>query len=98
MHSNTTGAIGPPPAALIVKDLRSDGHGAADTLGVRSERGRATVADWKRWSCVEVEIDDGIAWVTLNRPEKRNAMNPALNAEMLDVLQAIDAEPQAAVL
>jgi len=56
------------------------------------------VTDWKQWSCVDVEISDGLAWVTLNRPEKRNAMNPTLNAEMLDVLAAIDAEPEAAVL
>ena len=31
---------------------------------------------------VLVEFDDGIAWVMLNRPEKRNAMSPALNEEM----------------
>ena len=30
----------------------------------------------KTWDNVVVEIDDGIAWVTLNRPDKRNAMNP----------------------
>ncbi len=35
---------------------------------------------------VKVEVDEGIAWVTLNRPEKRNAMNPTLNREMIDVL------------
>ncbi len=52
----------------------------------------------KRWSCVELEIADGIAWVTLNRPDKRNAMNPTLNAEMLQVLEAVDAQPAAAVL
>ena len=38
------------------------------------------------WQTVQVEVDDGIAWVELNRPEKRNAMNPTLNAEMVDVL------------
>jgi hypothetical protein len=27
---------------------------------------------------VLVEIEDRIAWVTLNRPEKRNAISPAL--------------------
>ena len=27
---------------------------------------------------VLVEFEDGIAWVSLNRPDKRNAMNPAL--------------------
>lgn len=42
---------------------------------------------------VDVQFDEGIAWVTLNRPEKRNAMNPTLNDEMcatLDVLEYDD--------
>ena len=39
-----------------------------------------------RWTTVRVEIDEGIAWVELNRPEKRNAMSPTLNAEMVEVL------------
>ena len=50
------------------------------------------------WSCVDVEVTDGVAWVTLDRPEKRNAMNPTLNAEMREVLDAIDADPAAAVV
>src|ERR1700761_5545706 len=56
------------------------------------------MSTWNRWSCVEVEITDGVAWVTLNRPGKRNAMNPTLNAEMGEVLEGIDAEPEAAVV
>jgi trans-feruloyl-CoA hydratase/vanillin synthase len=52
----------------------------------------------KDFQCVAVEITDGVAWVTLNRPEKRNAMNPTLNAEMLELLLALDAEPDAAVI
>jgi trans-feruloyl-CoA hydratase/vanillin synthase len=51
-----------------------------------------------RWTCVRVEIDAGIAWVELNRPEKRNAMNPTLNAEMVDVLLALDADDSAGVI
>jgi feruloyl-CoA hydratase/lyase len=47
---------------------------------------------------VLVEIADGIAWVTLNRPEKRNAMNPALNDEMVQVLDAIELADEAGVL
>ena len=35
---------------------------------------------------VLVEFEDGIAWVTINRPEKRNAMSPTLADEMLAVL------------
>ncbi len=31
---------------------------------------------------VLVEFDDGIAWVHLNRPEKRNAMSVNLATEM----------------
>jgi trans-feruloyl-CoA hydratase/vanillin synthase len=52
----------------------------------------------KSFQCVSVQITEGVAWVTLNRPEKRNAMNPTLNAEMLELLLALDAEPEAAVI
>jgi trans-feruloyl-CoA hydratase/vanillin synthase len=38
---------------------------------------------------VLVEFDDGIAWVTLNRPDKRNAMSPKLNVEMRDTVEAL---------
>jgi trans-feruloyl-CoA hydratase/vanillin synthase len=38
---------------------------------------------------VLVEFEDGIAWVTLNRPDKRNAMSPALNVEMQATVEAL---------
>jgi len=47
---------------------------------------------------VLVEFEDGIAWVTLNRPEKRNAMNPTLNDEMLAVLDALEIDERCGVL
>ena len=47
---------------------------------------------------VLVEFEDGIAWVTLNRPEKRNAMNPALNNAMLAVLEALEVDERCGVL
>ncbi len=50
------------------------------------------------WQTVRVTLDDGIAWVELNRPEKRNAMNPRMNAEMVEVLEALDAEDGCDVL
>ena len=50
------------------------------------------------WETVRVELADGIAWVELNRPEKRNAMNPRLNAEMIDVLEALDADEACGVV
>ncbi len=45
-----------------------------------------------------MEFDEGIAWVTLNRPEKRNAMNPALNREMLAVLDALELDERCGVV
>jgi len=50
------------------------------------------------WETVRVEHDDGIAWVELNRPEKRNAMNPRLNEEMVEVLLELDADDRVGVL
>lgn len=51
-----------------------------------------------RWSTVKVEVEEGIAWVTLNRPEKRNAMSPTLNREMNEVLDAVELDEDAQVL
>ncbi|MCC8392750.1 p-hydroxycinnamoyl CoA hydratase/lyase [Paraburkholderia sp. MMS20-SJTR3] len=53
-----------------------------------------------RWKAVKVEVAEGIAWIKFNRPEKRNAMNPTLNREMIEVLEAVelDAEAQVVVL
>jgi trans-feruloyl-CoA hydratase/vanillin synthase len=47
---------------------------------------------------VLVEFDNGIAFVTLNRPEKRNAMNPTLNVRMLEVLDELEADDRCGVL
>ena len=47
---------------------------------------------------VKVEFEDGIAWVMLNRPEKRNAMSPALNREMIGVLDALELDDRCRVL
>jgi trans-feruloyl-CoA hydratase/vanillin synthase len=47
---------------------------------------------------VLVEFEDGIAWVTMNRPEKRNAMSPTLAAEMLAVLNALEIDNRCRVL
>ncbi|WP_046785885.1 p-hydroxycinnamoyl CoA hydratase/lyase [Pseudomonas putida] len=51
-----------------------------------------------RWQTVAVTVDGGIAWVTLNRPEKRNAMSPTLNREMRDVLETVEQDADAKVL
>jgi trans-feruloyl-CoA hydratase/vanillin synthase len=47
---------------------------------------------------VLVEFDDGIAWVAFNRPEKRNAMSPALNEEMRATVEALATDDRCKVL
>ncbi|WP_243788653.1 p-hydroxycinnamoyl CoA hydratase/lyase [Saccharopolyspora gloriosae] len=47
---------------------------------------------------VRVEFNDGIAWVTLNRPDKRNAMNPTLNDEMVRTLDHLEGDDRCRVL
>jgi trans-feruloyl-CoA hydratase/vanillin synthase len=65
--------------------------------GDKREPARDTTAanDWKY---VLVEFKDNIAWVTLNRPEKRNALSPALNREMAEVLDALEVDDRCSVL
>jgi len=51
-----------------------------------------------KWNTVAVEVDDGIAWITLNRPDKRNAMSPELNREMVEALNAVEQDDDAEVV
>jgi trans-feruloyl-CoA hydratase/vanillin synthase len=54
--------------------------------------------DLPKWKTIEVTFEDGIAWVTLNRPAKRNAMSPTLNREMMDVLDRLEYDDRCRVL
>ncbi|HET6971489.1 MAG TPA: p-hydroxycinnamoyl CoA hydratase/lyase [Phenylobacterium sp.] len=47
---------------------------------------------------VKVDFDNGVAWVTLNRPDKRNCMNPTLNRVMHDVLDDLEDDDRCGVL
>jgi trans-feruloyl-CoA hydratase/vanillin synthase len=47
---------------------------------------------------VVFDVQDGIAWVRFNRPEKRNCMSPRLNREMLRVLDALEFRDDVGVL
>ncbi|BEP13328.1 p-hydroxycinnamoyl CoA hydratase/lyase [Acidothermaceae bacterium B102] len=47
---------------------------------------------------VTVELADGIAWLMLNRPHKKNAMSPALNTEMADALVRLEGDDRARVV
>ncbi len=52
----------------------------------------------RRWTTVRVDREDAIAWVTLDRPDKRNAMSPTLNREMCEVLDALELDPSVGAL
>ena len=47
---------------------------------------------------VRLEYDKGVAWVTFNRPEKRNALSPALSLRMLEILDEVEANDQCGVM
>lgn len=51
-----------------------------------------------RWKTVDVKVENRIAWVTLNRPEKKNAMSPTLNQEMIQVLEELEIDEEVDVL
>ena len=44
------------------------------------------------------DVENGIAWVRFNRPEKRNCMNPALNRRMMEVLSDLEFRDDVGVL
>ncbi|WP_294291729.1 p-hydroxycinnamoyl CoA hydratase/lyase [uncultured Sphingomonas sp.] len=47
---------------------------------------------------VTYRIENGIAWVYFSRPEKRNAMSPAVNRRMMDVLDECEFRDDVGVL
>ena len=47
---------------------------------------------------VRYEIEDGVAWVSFNRPDKRNCMSPKLNRRMLEVLNELEFRDDVQVL
>jgi feruloyl-CoA hydratase/lyase len=57
------------------------------------------MADYeRRWTTVLVEVEEAVGWVTLNRPEKRNAMSPTLNREMREILETLELDGDVKVL
>jgi trans-feruloyl-CoA hydratase/vanillin synthase len=47
---------------------------------------------------VSIEMESGVAWVSLSRPDKRNCMNPTLNATMHDVMDDLEIDEACRVL
>jgi feruloyl-CoA hydratase/lyase len=52
----------------------------------------------KKYETVLIEREGGITWLTMNRPEKRNAMSPQLHLEMDDALADLAVDPHTQVL
>ncbi|MFQ5850009.1 MAG: p-hydroxycinnamoyl CoA hydratase/lyase [Candidatus Binatia bacterium] len=52
----------------------------------------------KSYKTVIIEKENGITWVILNRPEKRNAMNPQLHFDMLDAVCELETDEETRVL
>jgi enoyl-CoA hydratase/carnithine racemase len=43
---------------------------------------------------IRFQVEGGIGFITLNRPEKRNSLSMNLMAEMVDLLKAVKAKPE----
>src|SRR5262249_34158344 len=63
----------------------------------RPRTGGSPMTDYK-YDFVKVRVRDGIAWAALNRPEKRNAMSPALHYEMDDALARLEVDDSVKVV
>ena len=47
---------------------------------------------------VDLQIDDGIAWVAMNRPEKKNAISVEMAREMVELLDRLETDEHCQVL
>jgi len=56
------------------------------------------MTDYSKYENVKVEIEDGIGWVILNRPEKRNAMSPDLHWEMDEIVGLVEGDPDIKIM
>jgi enoyl-CoA hydratase len=50
------------------------------------------------YETLRLSIDDGVATVTIHRPEKRNALNAQVRRELVDALDALAADPDVRVV
>ena len=50
------------------------------------------------YETIRIDKEDGITWLVMNRPEKRNAMNPQMHLEMDQALPELEADPETRVV
>ena len=50
------------------------------------------------YNTIRIEREDGVTFVVLNRPEKRNAMSPELHREMSEALDELETEEETKVV
>jgi feruloyl-CoA hydratase/lyase len=50
------------------------------------------------YKTVKIERENGVSFVVLNRPEKKNAMNPTMHYEMLEVWDELEFDPETRVV
>ena len=51
-----------------------------------------------KYQDIRFQVEEGIGFIILNRPEKRNALSMNLMAEMIDLLQSVKKNPEVRVL
>lgn len=61
----------------------------------REDEGFVALRDYEN---ITIEREGEVTWLILNRPEKRNAMSPRLNAEVVDALTELETDAQTKVL
>src|SRR4029078_13327190 len=54
--------------------------------------------DENKNECAKVRIHDGIGWLSMNRPDKRNAMSPQLHYDMDDALARLEVDEDVRVV
>lgn len=54
--------------------------------------------DKEELGTVSFTVEEGIAWVKFNRPEKRNCMSPSLNRQMMRVIDELEYRDDVSVL
>jgi trans-feruloyl-CoA hydratase/vanillin synthase len=56
------------------------------------------MAKGKTYKTIKITKSGGITWLYLNRPEKRNAMNPQMHFEMDHAIESLESDPDTKVL